>query len=141
MLVEPTSQQWRDGDDSCGREPSQSQDGGNPGEVNGWNLWTEYSPDDGGYSDRSVRRESSRTKKNEEEESRLLEAGVLLATRIQKTLSDVLQYDCSIGVASNKVRSLPVIYSSRTRRDDKMPIRVWISSLSGREFVDGLQLH
>lgn len=47
---------------------------------------------------------SARANRDEEdEEDRLLEAGGLLAARIQQTLSDVLQYDCSIGVASNKV--------------------------------------
>lgn len=46
----------------------------------------------------------ARTKKDEEdEEDRLLEAGGLLATKIQQALSEVLQYDCSIGVANNKV--------------------------------------
>lgn len=40
----------------------------------------------------------------EEEEAQLLEAGGLLGIRIQKTLRDVLKYDCSVGVAGNKVR-------------------------------------
>lgn len=41
---------------------------------------------------------------HEEEEDRLLEAGGLLGKRIQQTLSDVLDYDCSVGVAGNKVK-------------------------------------
>lgn len=40
----------------------------------------------------------------EEEEDRLLEAGGLLGKRIQQTLRDVLDYDCSVGVAGNKVK-------------------------------------
>lgn len=39
----------------------------------------------------------------DDEEDRLLEAGGLLGKRIQQTLSDVLNYDCSVGVAGNKV--------------------------------------
>lgn len=103
-LVEPTAQPWRDGDDSRGKGPTQSQDEDDSGEGNRWNLWAECSPDDDGRPNEGARRRSSRAKKDEEEEeARLLEAGGLLATRIQQTLSDVLHYDCSIGVASNKV--------------------------------------
>lgn len=63
---------------------------------------------DGQSNERAERRRrgsgGARTKKDEEdEEDQLLEAGGLLATKIQQTLSDVLQYDCSIGVANNKV--------------------------------------
>lgn len=108
VLVQSPAQQRRDNDRSCGRGSSQSQDGDESGEGNRWNLWAECSPDDDGPSKEWARRRSPRTKKDEEEEeARLLEAGGLLATRIQQTLSDVLQYDCSIGVANNKVRKLP----------------------------------
>lgn len=40
----------------------------------------------------------------EEEEDRLLRAGLLLGRRIQRTLSEVLKYDCSVGVSRSKVR-------------------------------------
>eukprot|EP00903_Cladosiphon_okamuranus_P014191 g13185.t1 len=103
VLVQPSARRWCDGDDSCGRGPSQSQDGSDSSEGNSWSIRAGYSPDDGGQPNGRARREYPRTKKDEEEEeARLLEAGGLLATRIQQTLSDVLQYDCSIGVASNK---------------------------------------
>lgn len=39
----------------------------------------------------------------EEEENRLLEAGGLLGRRIQQAVKGVLGYDCSVGVAENKV--------------------------------------
>ena len=33
-----------------------------------------------------------------------MEAGELLGKRIQQALREVLEYDCSVGVATNKVR-------------------------------------
>lgn len=41
--------------------------------------------------------------RSEEEVDRLLEAGGLLGVRIQRELRQVLEYDCSVGVAQNKV--------------------------------------
>lgn len=43
---------------------------------------------------------------DEEQENRLLEAGGMLGRRIQQTLVEVLEYDCSVGVATNKARTL-----------------------------------
>lgn len=123
MFVQPSVQHVRRRDDSCGRGPSRSQDGDESGEGNRWNLWAEWSPDDDGQPNEWARRRSPRTgedeEEEEEEEARLLKAGDLLATRIQQTLSDVLQYDCSIGVASNKARRFPVHYRVACHIKDK----------------------
>eukprot|EP00752_Nemacystus_decipiens_P009989 g8908.t1 len=101
VSVQLSTQQWRNG--SCWRGPGENQDEEDSSERNRWDMWTECSPEYGGEPNEWARRRSPRTKRDEEEEeARLLEAGGLLATRIQQTLSDVLQYDCSIGVASNK---------------------------------------
>lgn len=51
------------------------------------------------------------TNRTEEEVDRLLETGGLLGVRIQRELRQVLEYDCSVGVAQNKVRE-------RTIRDE-----------------------
>lgn len=42
-------------------------------------------------------------KHTEEESDRWLEAGGLLGVRIQRKVREVLQYDCSVGIAGNKV--------------------------------------
>lgn len=47
---------------------------------------------------------------DDEEEDRLLEAGGLLGRRIQRALSEVLKYDCSVGVAPNKVREVDCFF-------------------------------
>ena len=117
-LVEPPAQQWRYGGTDRDAQSSSrhrgrasgSQDGDDSAEESGWEMSVGYGSLD---SDRQSNEWAERRRKGggsaranrdeEDEEDRLLEAGGLLAARIQQTLSDVLQYDCSIGVASNKV--------------------------------------
>lgn len=53
-----------------------------------------------------VMAESPSREAEEEEENRLLEAGGMLGRRIQQALGEVLEYDCSVGVATNKARTL-----------------------------------
>lgn len=88
---------------------SGSQDGESSGEGNGWDMAVgSDSLYKNGQPAQWARRtigDCSRTKNDEGEvEDRLLEAGGLLGKRIQRTLRDVLEYDCSVGVAGNKVR-------------------------------------
>jgi len=96
------AQQWRCGDaDRCAESSyryrdregaSESQDGGDSGEENGWETSVGYDSLEGdGHSNELVERRrgggGAGTKKDEEdEEDRLLEAGGLLATKIQQTL-------------------------------------------------------
>lgn len=144
-LVERTARQWRDGDGSFGRGPSQSQDGCDSGEQNEWNLWTGCSPDDDGQPGDWARRRSRRaTKDEEEDDARLLKAGGVLATRIQQTLSDVLQYDCSIGVATNKVSKLVVfiecLIKDKQGVDNAHPRDDGVFGLAVEPFADESQL-
>lgn len=119
LPVEPSAKRWWYGDDtgptptisSDGGTPNGSQDGRSSGEGNGWDMVAEWdSLDNDGQSGEWARRKTgdfSRTKEEEEEEEdRLLEAGGLLGRRIQRTLREVLKYDCSVGVAGNKARKL-----------------------------------
>lgn len=92
----------------------ESQYGDAEGDRHDWNMAVGYgsSLDDDEQSDewgRKRRREHDAVRDIGEDEDRLLEAGGLLGKRIQKTLRDVLNYDCSVGVASNKVRTLQSI--------------------------------
>lgn len=118
LQVEPSAKQWRYGDDGgsvpsisrYGERPSGSQEEGSSGEGNSWDMalgCDSFNSD--GQSDKYARRrkgDRSRTKKEEEEEDQFLEAGGSLGRRIQRTLREVLKYDCSVGVAGNKVRNL-----------------------------------
>lgn len=118
LPAEP-AQRWRYCDDNgstrtfsrYGGRPNGSQDGGSSGEGNGWDMMAGWnSLDNDGQPGEWARRTTgnlSRTKQHEEdEEDRFLEAGGLLGRRIQRALSEVLKYDCSVGVAGNKVRKL-----------------------------------
>ncbi|CAM9178189.1 unnamed protein product [Ectocarpus sp. 13 AM-2016] len=85
----------------------ESQYGHTEGDRHEWDVTVGYgsSLDDDEQSDewgRKRRREHDDVRDVGEDEDRLLEAGGLLGKRIQKTLRDVLNYDCSVGVASNK---------------------------------------
>ncbi|CAB1097215.1 unnamed protein product [Ectocarpus sp. CCAP 1310/34] len=89
------------------REWGESQYGHTEGDRHEWDVTVGYgsSIDDDEQSDewgRKRRREHDDVRDVGEDEDRLLEAGGLLGKRIQKTLRDVLNYDCSVGVASNK---------------------------------------
>lgn len=89
----------------------ESQYGHAEGDRHEWDVTVGYgySLDDDEQSDewgKKRRREHDDVRDVGEGEDRLLEAGGLLGKRIQKTLRDVLNYDCSVGVASNKVRTL-----------------------------------
>ncbi|CAM9887204.1 unnamed protein product, partial [Ectocarpus sp. 8 AP-2014] len=85
----------------------ENQYGDAEGDRHEWDVTVGFgsSLDDDEQSDewgRKRRREHDDVRDVGEDEDRLLEAGGLLGKRIQKTLRDVLNYDCSVGVASNK---------------------------------------
>ncbi|CAM9560687.1 unnamed protein product, partial [Scytosiphon promiscuus] len=91
-----------------GEEPTESPGGVYTPEENAWDeeRGCDSVDDDEHRDGRAGRRRRESNGKTEaaeeEEEAQLLKAGGLLGKRIQKTLRDVLKYDCSVGVAGNK---------------------------------------
>lgn len=60
----------------------------------------------GDYDEIMAESPSQEPEEEEEQENRLLEAGGVLGRRIQQTLGEVLEYDCSVGVATNRASTL-----------------------------------
>lgn len=94
-----------------GDEEKEASDSGGSlggGGENALEMAVADSPDDGWPEDAWGKRRDgaleAHSRADEEEEDRLLQAGGLLGRRIQQTLSEILKYDCSVGVARNKVR-------------------------------------
>lgn len=100
-------------------EKEASEGGGSlsAGGENALELAVAESPDNGRPEEARKKRRSGgggglrdtperHSRADDEEEERLLEAGGLLGRRIQRALSEVLKYDCSVGVAPNKVREV-----------------------------------
>lgn len=79
---------------------------GDDGDVEAGYDSIEHDGHQNGCARQGRRDGNGRTEKvEEEEEAQLLKAGGLLGRRIQQTVRDVLKYDCSVGVAGNKVRN------------------------------------
>lgn len=111
---------------------SQSQGGGTGEEASAWDI---ASPSDEQPSSSGRRRDGlavPRSKDDEQEENRLLQAGGLLGKRIQRTLREVLDYDCSVGVAGNKVCAMLPQDRCGTRRSRRqMAVAVVIDDAIG----------